>query len=394
MSEALKAGKMLLFRAQKEFAGERLGKKPVDYVLLSILCLIAGIGLVMLFSASYYRAERLFSDPGRFFRRQFLWIILGAVVAVPFSRVSIEYLRKKTQLFVMICFGLMMLSFVPGVGVQFLGARRWIFFFGYSFQPSELVKLGLVLYLAHILDVKHDRLDDPVNSLLPPVIIVAIFTGMIYLQNDFSTSFFVITVALAVFFIADVRLRYFLSLAVMTLPVSLILLLSREHRVNRILAFVDPNRDPAGAGYQILASRSALAHGGLWGAGIGQSTRKFGGLPEAHSDFVFAIVAEELGFIGVCVVLSLFMILAYRGYQLAHRAADRYRSYLAFGLTTSIVLQSLLNMAVVSGLAPATGIPLPFFSSGGSSIFVTLIMCGILLNLSRENGLGEERYNG
>ncbi len=359
-------------------------KPSVDPVLLAVLVLLVGTGIAVMFSSSYFRAELLFADPFHFLRRQSLWVLLGAGAAVVFSRVAPEHLRRKVPLLVLVALGAMLLSFMPGVGVQFLGARRWIFVFGLSFQPSELVKFALVLYLAHILSRKQEHLDDPVNTLLPPVLVVAVFSALIYYQNDFSTAVFVMMLSLAMFFVAGVPLRYFFSLVLMTVPVAAVLLLSREHRVQRLLAFVEPSRDPAGTGYQMLASQSALTQGGFWGAGIGGSTQKFGGLPEAHSDFVFAVLAEELGFLGVLAVVGLFGVFAHRGFRIAYLLQDTFRSYLAFGLTGAVLMQSMLNMAVVSGLVPSTGIPLPFFSTGGSSIFITLLMCGLLLNLSRE----------
>jgi len=365
-------------------------KRPVDPVLLAVLVLLVGAGISILFTSSYFRAERLFADPFHFLRRQSVWIGLGIAASFLVSRITTEYLQKRVALLLAVALAAMLLSFVPGIGVQFLGARRWIFVLGFSFQPSELVKLALVIYLAHILSRKRDQLDDLVNSLLPPIIVVAVFSALIYYQNDFSTAVFVMIASLTMFFIAGVPLRYFFSLAVMTMPVSAILLLSREHRVQRVLAFVEPSRDPAGTGYQMLASQNALIQGGFWGAGIGGSSQKFGGLPEAHSDFVFAILAEELGFVGVLAILVLFGVFAYRGFRIAYLLEDRFRSYLAFGLTASILLQTMLNMAVVSGMVPSTGIPLPFFSTGGSSVFISLVMCGLLLNLSRD--LSEYNY--
>lgn len=366
------------------FAAERVKKQQIDLVFLTALLVLLGTGIAMLFSSSHFRAEILFADPLHFLRRQSLWVVLGAPVALGATRISLERLRSWLPLLILVTLGLMILTFVPGIGVRFLGARRWVFVLGYSFQPSELVKLTLIIYLAHILSRKQAQIDDPVNALLPPVIVVGLFVALIYLQNDFSTAVFVIVTSMTMFFVAGVPIRYFVGLGAMVTPVSLLMLLTREHRVNRVLAFIDPGRDPAGAGYQILTSRAALLNGGLWGTGIGGSVRKLGRLPEAHSDFVFAVIAEELGFIGVTAVVVLFALLAYRGYLLAYRCRNRFYSFLAFGLTTSIFLQALLNMAVVSGLVPATGIPLPFFSSGGSSVFVTLIMCGLLLNISRK----------
>jgi cell division protein FtsW len=376
------------------FAIERVEKNSLDLGLVVALLLLVGVGISILFSSSFYRAGFLFSDPLYFLRRQLLWISLGGLVALLLAHISLAVVRRLIPIALLSTAGLMLLTFVPGVGSMFLGARRWIILFGYSFQPSELAKATTLVYLAFILSRKHEQLDDAVNALLPPVIVVGIFATLIYLQNDFSTAFFLVFVSLSMLFVAGVSLRYFVALGVMTAPLSVILLLTREHRVNRILAFLDPGRDPAGTGYQVLASRTALAQGGLWGAGIGQGAQKFGALPEAHSDFVFAILAEELGFVGVFSVVLLFAFFAYRGFRIAYLAKDRFVSLLAFGITASITFQALLNMAVVSGLVPATGVPLPFFASGGSSMFVSLALCGLLVNLSRRLDYSEEPVHG
>lgn len=373
---------------------ERVGQRPVDSFLLATLVLLGGLGLSVLFSASYFRADRLFGEPTYFLRRQIVWLVLGALGGFAATRVSIDAVRKLIPILLVPTLILMLLSFVPRVGVQVLGARRWIVLFGYSFQPSELAKLTLILYLAHILSCKREHFDDPLNSIVPPVLVASFFVALIYAQNDFSTAFFVMLVALLMFFVSGFPLRYFLSMTIMTAPLATILLLSREYRVRRVLAFVDPERDPAGAGYQILASQGALADGGLWGVGIGRSVRKLGSLPEAHSDFVFAVLGEEFGYIGVLVVIGLFAAFAYRGFSLSFRLEDTFRSFLAFGLTAGIFLQATLNMAVVVGMVPATGIPLPFFSSGGSSIVISLMMAGLLLNLSRDALVSERGVYG
>jgi cell division protein FtsW len=256
------------------------------------------------------------------------------------------------------------------------------------------VKISLVIYLAYILEKKQQNFHDVVNSLLPPFIIAILFTGLIYMQNDYSTAIFVLAVAATMFFVARVPLRYFLTVGLTVIPFATLLLLTREHRVKRIIAFLDPHIDPAGIGYQILASKSALINGGLWGRGIGESVRKFGGLPEAHSDFIFSILGEELGFVGVVLILALFLFLAYRGYRISYYTQDTFRSLLAFGLTSSLVFQAFLNMGVVVGLVPATGITLPFFSAGGSSILVSMVMCGLLINISRYAGNAAEEVRG
>ena len=367
----------------ERFAIERAPRQG-DAVLLVVLFLLIGLGLSALFSASYNWAEQLYGDPFRLIRRQAIWVVLGTAVALVAYHVPLSFLRSIVPVMIVAALGLMALTFVPGLGEEYLGGRRWILLFGSSFQPSELVKVVLVFYLAHILDRKQERLDDTMNSVVPPLIVVGVFGGLIYLQNDFSTSVFVVLLALLVLFVARVRLRFFVGLAIVTIPLTVILLLTREHRVLRILAFIDPNIDRFGSGYQVLQAQRALEFGGVWGRGIGQSVQKYGTLPEPHSDFVFAVLGEEVGFVGVAIVVGLFVAFAVKGYRLAFGATTVFRSLLAFGLTSVIVLQALLNMAVVGGLVPATGIPLPFFSHGGSAILMTLLMSGLLLNVARE----------
>jgi cell division protein FtsW len=376
----------------RAFAVERVDSRTPDLVLVLSILLLVGTGLSALFTASYFRADTLFEDPYHFLQKQALWVLVGFGLAFLCSRISLELTRRLLPVLMLFSFVLMILTFVPGIGARFLGARRWVFLFGYSFQPSELVKVALVIYLAFILSRKQDQLHDPVNALLPPVIMVGIFATLIYLQNDFSTAAFVVVLALAIFFVAGVPIRYFISLAVMVVPIGVLLLLTKAHRVERVIAFLEPEQFPTSLGYQILAARRALRDGGFWGEGIGESAAKFGRLPEAHSDFVFAVFAEEVGFLGVVVVVLLFGLFAYRGFRIAALAPDTFTSLLAFGLTGVITFQALLNAAVVSGVVPATGIPLPFFSSGGSSILMTLVACGLLLNVSRYAHVPEGQY--
>ena len=368
------------------FVLERIASSRGDKSLLMVLFLLVGVGLAVLFSSSYFWAEQLYGDAFRLVRRQAVYVVLGIALAFMASRVPLDRLRKNVLLLLLGGLLLMILTFVPGLGEEYLGARRWILLFGYSFQPSELIKVIVIFYLAHILSKKEDQLNDTLNSIVPPMIVVGLFAAIIYLQNDFSTSVFVIGLALLMLYVARVRFRLFVGLAIVILPLTVILLLTREHRVLRILAFIDPELDRFGSGYQVLAARIALENGGAWGVGIGQSLQKFGSLPEPHSDFVFAILGEEFGFVGILSVLGLFAAFAVKGYQIALRAPDTFRSLIAFGVTSAILLQALVNMAVVCGLVPATGIPLPFFSAGGSSVLMSLLMCGLLVNVARSIG--------
>jgi cell division protein FtsW len=367
------------------FAAERLEKQGSDLVLTALILLLAGIGVTALYSASYFHARQVFGDPTHFLDRHLLFLGLGVVFAFIASRISMEQWSSLVPLLLVVGMVLMLLTFVPGIGREIMGARRWIILAGNSFQPSELVKLVVILYIARIMTKKEERMDDFVNAVLPPLLVVGLFTTLIYFQNDFSTAAFLLLVSAVLFFVAGVRFRHFILLFTIVSPLLAMLLFSREHRVQRLLAFLDPYSDPSGAGYQVIASQTALGKGMLWGDGLGLGSKKLGGLPEAHSDFVFAVFGEETGFLGVLFVLSLFTAFAVRGYITAFkiRSKSPFGFYAVFGLTTSILYQALLNMAVVSGLVPATGLPLPLFSNGGSSVLVTMTMCGIILGASR-----------
>lgn len=357
--------------------------RRTDLTLIVILITLTGIGLGVLLSASHYRAQQVFGDSLYFVRRQALFILIGTIAAVVASRVSGEVLRRMSIPLLALSAALMALTLIPGISTPIQGARRWLVVAGTSFEPSELVKFALVLYLASQLSRKYEARTDAVNTLLPPVIVVCAFAGMIYLQNDFSTAALLMLVTGIIFFVGRVQFRYFVALAVVGVPLAAMMIFTRVHRVERVIAFFNPEADPTGSGYQVLAARHALTSGGLSGLGLGQGVRKLGDVPEIHSDFVFAVVGEETGLIGVAIVLALFVAFASRGYQIAGLARDRFDAYLACGITTSITLQAFANIAVVAGLLPSTGIPLPLFSHGGSAMVMTLVMAGVLCGVSR-----------
>jgi cell division protein FtsW len=372
------------------FAAEKVERQHSDFLLVASLLLLLGVGLTVLFSASYFRSAIIRGNPLSLFTTQCIWAGLGMVLAVVASRVPLERIRALLPWLLLASFVLMLLTFIPGVGAEYWGGRRWLVLFGQSFQPSELVKLCLILYLASVLDKKQGKLDQPTEGLVPPFLMVMVFAGLIFMQNNFSTAMFVLVVSLSIFFAAGVKLRYFGLTAILVLPLIAVSVMTKEHRLGRILTYIKPEEDPSGAGYQILASQSLLKHGGFAGTGFGLGTRKLGSLPEAQSDFIFAVLGEELGYIGVVAVIGLFAFLAWRGYRTARLAPTVFLRLLAFGVTSCILIQATVNIAVVSNLIPATGIPLPFFSQGGSSLMITLVMCGLLVNTSR-HGPGESR---
>ncbi len=380
--------------AKRGFFAEQIERNSArfDPLLIGLLSVLVIVGLGMLWSASWFRAEQLYGDPTRFVMRQAMWTTVGMAVLLAAAVFPLDIVRKYLPLVVLTTTIILLLTFVPGVSARYMGARRWIILFNVSFQPSELVKVTMVLYLAHIFARREGDFSQPVQSLLPPFLVVVVLAGIVLAQNDFSTAIFLVSMALTMFLVAGVPLSYFVRMFAVIVPLSLILVFTREHRVRRIIAFLRPSHDPSGGGFQILAARRALENGGLWGVGIGQSVRKFGGLPEVQSDFLFAVLAEELGLVGVVLVTLLFSAFALRGLYLASRQEDWFRSLLISGMVASITLQAFLNIAVVAGAVPATGIPLPFFSSGGSSLVVTFAMCGLIINAAGDPAvLGKSR---
>jgi len=373
---------------------ERIDGEKIDYILIGLIIVLVGTGMALLFSASYYHSEKLGKGPLYLFNKQLFFLGIGSLFLILLSRIKTEHLQKIVPLVLLIGLVLLFLPFVPGLGKEINGAKRWIIVFGYSFQPSEFAKLALVLYLAYILQKKEDRLAEPLRSLLPPLVIVFFFAVIIFFQNDLSTSLFVILLALLMFFIAKVPFLYFLYFGSLFIPLAGLLMLTKNYWVEKIITYFDPSRDPYHYGFQIRHSRLAFMMGGLWGRGLGMGSQKLGFLPEADSDYIFAVVGEELGFIGILAVVALFGLFAWRAYAIAFKAQDNFSYFLGFGLTTLIFFQALLNMLVTAGLIPATGMPLPFFSLGGSALVVNMACCGIIISLSRKKKAQGELWYG
>ncbi|MDR2536900.1 MAG: putative lipid II flippase FtsW [Treponema sp.] len=356
-----------------------------DHLLVVSLFLLAGVGLVTLYSSSYMYAQNFLEDGLYLIVRQLMFLGLGLVLFLLASCINLDWIRSgnKPALLVLFLLVLCVLPFVPGVGVVKNGAARWFSIGGETFQPSELVKLVLPIYLAYIFDKKQSQIDSLSKTILPPFLISLLFVMLIILQNNFFTATFIMANVLVVFFLAGVKIRYFISAFVVMLPIAILLVLTKEHRFIRIFSYLNDGWDPHGAGYQVRASIMTIASGGLWGKGIGQGLRKLASVPEVQSDFIFASFSEETGFMGVLLFYAMFAFFAWRGYRVALKAPDMYRQLLGFSLVTTIVSQALCNIAVVSGSIPATGVPLPLFSSGGSSLTTTFISAGLLVNISR-----------
>lgn len=363
--------------------------EKIDMPFVILVLILCGLGMTTLYSGTVGYANRLFGDPLYFIKRQALNLIAGICVLFVSASVNFDAVRKRLPALLVFTIILSLMPFIPGIGISRNGASRWINLGFSTFQPSELIKIVIVIYLAHIFAKKHDRLDEPEVSVYPAAMVTFLFTGLVYLQNDFSTAFFILLVSLSIFFLAGVSIFFFIKLCLVCIPFLLLMILSKEYRVERILSFFRPGDDPLGAGYQVNASINALREGGFWGRGLGNGIKKIASIPEVQSDFIFAVWGEEMGFIGVFLYICLLCLFAWRGFLVSMKCNDRFRSLLAFGCTVVILLQSLLNCSVVVRLLPATGIPLPFFSSGGSSLLITLCLCGCIINVSRWKNRGE-----
>ena len=364
-----------------------------DHILIASIVLLIGLGLVTLYSASYGFAQRFFGDGRYLFARQMEFAFLGMLLFFVSSVIPLELVRRTVKLLVLASIILCALTLVPGIGETRNGAARWIRIASLTYQPSELVKLVLPLYLAHYFDKKRDGIDNLMRGVMPPAIIAVLFFGIICLQNNFSTAAFIMLNAFLIFFLAGVKFRYLISAVVMFVPIAVFLVFEKTHRLRRFLSFFDSDFEPLGANYQVKASIDTIISGGFWGKGIGQGTRKISSVPEIHADFIFSAYAEELGFLGVLLFCLLFAVFAARGFRASMGNENIFNRLLGCGLVTAIISQVLLNIAVVAGTLPVTGVNLPFFSAGGSSLETTLIMAGLVVNVSRFSKCNEYKLH-
>ncbi len=361
-----------------------IGKKTDVGFLVSFILLL-GLGLVTLYSVSINPGLRIKNDELYFVKRQIVFLLIGSVVVLFLAMMDLDAIRSFLPVIVLVSLGLCLLTCIPGIGIEKNGARRWLGIAGIEFQASEPAKLVIVLYLSHLFAKKHDRLDEVAVSIIPAVIMTSVFVLAIYLQNDFSTALIVMILSFVLFFFSGIKLKWFAIFFCLVIPVLLLFVFTEPYRVQRIISFLNPSIDPYGGGYQLNMARKAIAGGGFWGKGIGGLFRGSVSIPEVQSDFIFAGWAEEMGLFGVIIYLVVLVYFVFRGYQIALTCTDLFRSLLAFGCVSAILIQSLMNCGVVCGLFPSTGIPLPFFSSGGTSLIVSMSFCGLIINVSRWN---------
>ncbi len=356
-------------------------KNDPDLTLFVTVFLLAGIGLAMSYSASAVYAYRVFGDSFYFLKRQLLWFSIGFIALLIFQEIDYRVYKKFTRLLLLCSFLLLAIVLIPGVGKSVKGSARWISLGGFSLQPSEFIKVFVVIYLVKIFS--QERRENYVARLLVPVLITAVIFVLILMQPDFGTAVDLLIVTVFILFVSGFPLLYILGLFVVSIPMFYLLIYQVDYRKERILAYLNPWEDRYGIGYHILQSFIAFKKGGFFGLGLGNGTQKIARLPEPHTDFIFAVIAEEVGIIGTLVVIILFFMVFWRGIVISAGAPDRFGRLLAIGLSMLIIVQAYINIAVASGSLPTTGITLPFISYGGSSLVSSMAAAGILLNISR-----------
>ncbi|MEB3100630.1 stage V sporulation protein E [Ferviditalea candida] len=355
---------------------------PDTMIILSTL-LILGIGVVMVFSASAVLAFHDFGDSYYYLKRQLFFAALGLVAMYLTMNVDYWLWKRFAKIGLISGFALLVIVLIPGVGVVRGGARSWLGVASFGIQPSEFMKLALIVFLAKVLSEDQKNIVHFIKGLLPALLLVGAAFGLIMLQPDLGTGAVLVGSALLMIYTAGARISHLSYLALLGAAGFVGLIAMAPYRLQRITAFLDPWKDPLGAGYQAIQSLYAIGPGGLIGLGLGMSRQKYNYLPEPQTDFIFSIIAEELGFIGGTVVLLLFLLLIWRGMRTAITAPDTFGSLLALGIVGLIAVQVIINIGVVIGMFPVTGITLPLISAGGSSLTLVLTAIGILLNISR-----------
>ena len=363
-------------------AGGNEHKNSYDLVLLLLTLALIGIGLVMLYSSSSIMAQERFGDSMYFVKRQIVFALLGLAVLIVSKNLPYVLYRRLVYVILGVTLLSLIIVLLPQVGHRVGGARRWLRFGPISIQPAEFAKLALIIYISYSVAKKKERLRELSVGYTPHLLVSAVFIGLVVMQPDLGTAITFAVLTFLLLFVAGVRLRYLVATGFALVPLLALAIAQKGYRWERFLAFLNPWRDPSDTSFQLLHSLLALGSGGLLGVGLGSGQQKLFYLPEPHTDFILAVIGEETGIFGISIVLLLYSLLIYKGVKIALRAPERFGTYLAFGLTLAVGLQAFINSAVVMGLLPTKGLPLPFISYGGSSLITNLLAMGILMNIS------------
>ncbi len=362
-------------------------KLKSDKALFIATILLVGLSIVMVYSASAPIALQKYGKASMFLVRQSMWALLG--LSLLYFVMRIDYRNYRAPAFIWTCLGIAVVALVAVLfSSPVNGARRWFGVGGIGVQPSELAKLAAIFFIAAILERRMHRIDEVGYALLPIGIIVVGLVGLILAEPDFGTSMALLLITGVMVCAAGLHYRYIVGVALASVPAIYLIVMGSAYRRRRTLAFLNPWEDPLGDGFQIIQSMIAVGTGGLWGRGLMNGVQKLFYLPEPHTDFIYAVISEELGLVGATAVLVCFAIIAWRGLRVALNAPDAFGSFLALGLTTMVAIQAFVNISVVLGLMPTKGTPLPFVSAGGSALVINLVGMGILLNVSQHAASG------
>ena len=356
--------------------------KKIDKCLLIPIIILSLIGLLMVYSASNVVAKASYDDSFYYFKRQLLFMCVGYILMIIIYRLNIDVLKKVSIFFFLFSFFLLILVIIPGIGVIRGGARSWIGIGTFSMQPSEFMKVALIIFLSKYLSSNYLDLRKTKQFIYLSILICLIF-GLIMLPPDFGTGLVIVFSCFALLFVSGANMKFFIVLIVVGIIGISVLIISAPYRMARILAYLDPWSDPLGSGFQGIQSLFAITPGGLFGHGFNKSIQKHFFLPEPQNDFIFAIVIEEFGLIGALIVIGLFFIIIYRSFELANRMENQFCMFLLIGLSLTLSVQLFINIGVVIGLLPVTGITLPLFSYGGSSLIINFISFGVILCASK-----------
>ena len=353
----------------------------IVFLMVSILLML---GIVMIYSSSAVYAYGEFGDSMYFVKKHMLYLLAGLVTAILFMSVPVKKLSDSAKVMMFFAILLLILVLIPGIGTEAGGARRWMRFLGFGFQPSEIAKLALVIYLADLTSRKRYMMQDLKFGFLPPLAVTGLTGALVLLEPDMGTSVSILFIGFLLMYVAGARIKHLFIITLGVLPVLALAILYKPYRLKRMMAFVDPWSDAKGSGFQVIQSFIALGSGGIFGVGLGESKQKLFYLPESHTDFIFSIVGEELGFLGAASVLLLFAILIWFSLRIALKIKDHFASRVVLGISAMIAFEVIVNIGVSTGIMPTKGLPLPFISYGGSSLACHLVAMGLIFNMARE----------
>ncbi|MFW6305987.1 MAG: stage V sporulation protein E [Bacillota bacterium] len=360
-------------------------KHTPDYIIFFIVIVLMAIGLIMILSASSIRALTDYNDSYYLFKHQMMWSLVGIGAMIFFMNIDYHVYQKNSKLILFFTIIGLVLVLIPGIGRVAGGSRRWIGIGPIGVQPSELAKLGLVIYLSYYFSRKNEKIKSFIDGVLPTLIILGVVFSLILMEPDLGTAVTIAGTFFLMLFAAGAKYGHLASLIAAGIPMIIYFIFSEEYRKERLLSFLNPWADPLDTGYHIIQSLLALGSGGIFGVGLGQGKQKFLYLPEPGTDFIFAVLGEELGLMGTLLILLLFFLFAWRGLKIATSAPDIFGSMLAVGISSMVIIQAMINIGVVTSSMPITGITLPFISYGGTSLVIMLSAVGILLNVSRQS---------